>query len=84
MTHWSTDWQHSGMRKDGLRHGIVRSVYPGGRILECAYQDDLPHGYGRYINADGRYFEGCSNMGKRVGEWQWFDDGQLVRTQYYE
>ena len=46
-----------GMRhaKSGREHGIVRSVFPGGDILESTYIDGKQHGLSRLISQKGMY-----------------------------
>ena len=65
-------------------HGIGRSVWKNGPIIEGMFREDRLNGYGRLLRDDGSYYIGMVKDGERFGRGKHvWADGTVEEGYYY-
>lgn len=72
--------------KDGKREGVYKKYAENGVVMEeLNYKNDLFHGPVIYREAEGKVsITGQYKNGLSVGEWNYYENGKLVRTEKKE
>ena len=62
---WSTQEIYEGEWHENRKHGKGKYTYQNGGIYNGDFVNDLPHGFGEYIQTDQSYFK-VTNFSYRV------------------
>lgn len=70
--------------KNGKQEGLTQTFEESGKLLsEIEYYNDLMHGKAVYYENGGIIVEGNNRNGSKVGEWRYYENGELKNTKKY-
>ncbi len=70
--------------KNGKQEGLTQTFEESGALLsEIEYKNDLMHGKAVYYENGKIIVEGNNREGNKVGEWRYYENGELKRTKKF-